>query len=84
VSEEQQVTVNREHRSPTEAEWPVLEELREHIYQYWLAGPGGKPGDPGWHPCRCGWEGYWSAWQPHVAQALVEKLGPGLGVSGDD
>lgn len=31
---------------------------------------GSKQDDPGWHPCTCGWEGYWSAFHPHVADHL--------------
>jgi len=29
-----------------------------------------RPSDPGWHCCSCGWEGYWSAFEPHVADEL--------------
>jgi hypothetical protein len=42
--------------------------VRSHRYEVRL--PGAKPEDPGWHPCSCGWEGYWSAFEPHVADEL--------------
>ena len=42
--------------------------LREHRYA--IERGGGKPDDPGWHECTCGWEGYWTNFQPHVADHL--------------
>jgi hypothetical protein len=42
--------------------------LQDHRYVYWVSGS--KPDDPGWHACSCGWEGYWSAFHPHVADHL--------------
>lgn len=33
-----------------------------------------KPDDPGWHPCSCGWEGYWSAFHDHVADHLRQVV----------
>lgn len=60
----------RAPRSPTE--WAVLDTLRGHLYDY--RSRGSKPDDPGWHPCSCGWEGYWCDWQPHVAEQIVAAL----------
>ncbi len=42
--------------------------MRAHRYE--LQEKGSKPDDPGWHPCTCGWEGYWSSFEPHVADEL--------------
>lgn len=41
--------------------------LDQHTYEY------SKPPtirEPGLHPCKCGWEGYWPDFQPHVADML--------------
>lgn len=51
--------------------------LRAHRYDTRTRGT--KPSDPGWHPCSCGWEGYWSSFEPHVADQLrsvVVAAGP--------
>lgn len=42
--------------------------LRDHRYQDHI--PSTKAGDPGWHSCTCGWEGYWSEFDGHVANYL--------------
>ena len=42
--------------------------LIEHVYL--VHAPVIKAGDPGWHPCSCGWEGYWSSFNEHVADHL--------------
>jgi hypothetical protein len=56
-------------------EWLVLTALRRHLYVY--GDKGSKPSDPGWHVCSCGsWEGYWSGYQPHVAEQIVAALAP--------
>lgn len=56
----------------TPTEWAVLTVLREHRYDY--RDKGAKPDDPGWHRCSCGWEGYWSGWQPHVAENVTQTV----------
>jgi len=57
----------------TELEWLLLDELRQHIYRTDRPGVG-RAGDPGWHPCTCGWEGYWVDWHPHVATLLAAVI----------
>lgn len=52
--------------------------VRDHRYDYKRKGI--KPDDPGWHACSCKeWEGYWSGFEPHVADHLrrvaVEAMG---------
>lgn len=71
----------RKVRSKTE--WAVLDELRKHYYD--TRTRGSKPDDPGWHPCTCGWEGYWCDWQPHVAEKITATLpgDPGAGTLED-
>lgn len=40
-------------------------------HRYDLSAKGSRPSDPGWHECSCReWEGYWSAFEPHVADHL--------------
>lgn len=56
----------------SKTEWAVLDELRRHDYDY--RNKGEKPDDPGWHACRCGWEGYWCDYQPHVAERITIAL----------
>lgn len=58
-------------RSATE--WMVLDMLRRHHYD--TRDRGGKPDDPGWHVCSCGWGGYWSDFHPHLAERIVKALG---------
>lgn len=53
--------------------------LNQHIYNSHLIGAE-RPDDPGWHPCRCGWEGYYSDFHPHVADYLRATV---LAVQGD-
>jgi hypothetical protein len=49
--------------------------LQSHRYTY--KRKGSKPDDPGWHECSCGdWEGYWSSFEPHVADRLREVVAP--------
>lgn len=62
-----------EHRKPTDEEWPILQELRLHYYDHREKGSE-RPSDPGWHVCRCGWQGYWSDYDPHVAQRVAAAL----------
>ena len=42
--------------------------LNSHRYDY--RRKGSKPDSPGWHECSCGWEGYWTSFNPHVANHL--------------
>lgn len=65
------------HRPPTNFEWPILDVIRAHRFETHRRG-NDRPEDPGWHPCRCGWEGYWSDFEPHVATHVAEAvLAPG-------
>jgi hypothetical protein len=48
--------------------------LNRHIYESWKPGVKTKQDDPGWHPCRCGWEGYWAMYHNHVANHLRKAL----------
>ena len=56
--------------------------LRHHRYDY--NRKGAKPDDPGWHACTCGWEGYWSGFEPHVADHLRAVVAVRLTQSWDD
>jgi hypothetical protein len=62
----------RESREPgwyRDVGYALQDALRLHLYDYRRKGE--KPDDPGWHECTCGtWQGYWSGWQPHVADHL--------------
>ena len=53
--------------------WQLQDVLTAHHYRSDRPGTE-KVGDPGWHPCTCGWEGYWSAFKPHVADHLREVV----------
>ena len=57
-------------RFDDDVEYAVLTVLRHHIYRTDRQG-NERPDDPGWHPCTCGWEGYWSDYQPHVASHVT-------------
>ena len=46
----------------------VLDVLDAHRYLY-------DGVAPGWNSCSCGWQGYWSQFNPHVADCVVEALG---------
>lgn len=62
----------RENREPgwTEDIGYVLQNILQS-HHYLTGVPGLKrPNDPGWNPCTCGWEGYWSDYEPHVADLL--------------
>jgi hypothetical protein len=59
-------------RVRSRTEWAVLDLLRGHLYDY--RDKGSKPVDPGWHACKCGWQGHWCDYQPHVAQKIVEAV----------
>src|SRR5690554_2077631 len=50
----------------------IQDQLRRH--DYLIGRKGEKPDDPGWNECRCGWEGYWSGFHPHVADHIREAL----------
>lgn len=50
----------------------MLDEVRQHYYDVFAKGT--KPDDPGWHSCRCGWQGYWCDYEPHVAERIVGAL----------
>lgn len=43
--------------------------VRSHRYESRNRGTQ-RLNDPGWHPCSCGWEGYWHGFEPHVADEL--------------
>jgi hypothetical protein len=58
----------------SEPYWSVLETMQKHVYDY--DSKGSRPDSPGWHTCRgCSWEGYWSGFQPHVAEEVIRSLG---------
>lgn len=49
--------------------------IQSHRYDY--LDKGSKPQDPGWHMCSCRtWEGYWSGYEPHVANHLRNAVIP--------
>lgn len=61
----------RESRDPRWTQdigYQLQDALARHQYEY--PSRGSKPGDPGWHACSCGWEGYWSDFHPHLADEL--------------
>ena len=66
---------NRESGWYTDIGYALEGVLRKHQYNY--KATNSKPDDPGWHACTCGdWEGYWSDFEPHVAdhlRALVKE-----------
>lgn len=45
--------------------------LTRHTYLH-----GNLRSEVGWHPCVCGWEGYWSDFEPHVADFLRAEVVP--------
>lgn len=49
-------------------------------HHYDLFDKGSRPTDPGWHTCRCGWEGYWIDFHPHVADHLRGVVIPASGM----
>ena len=59
---------NRETGWTSDIGYALQDVLRDHTYL--VHTPSTKAGDPGWHPCSCGWEGYWSEFHPHVADHL--------------
>lgn len=66
---------NREKGWTRDIGYRLQDVLSEHRYEY--DNKGAKPQDPGWHTCSCGgWQGYWSGFEPHVAdmlRAVVEE-----------
>lgn len=62
-----------------EARWVIRDALSTHRYESHRPGSD-RPSDPGWHPCPCGWQGYWSSFEPHVAEHVCAALlaAPGL------
>lgn len=54
-------------------EWVLLTVMRQHYYKV-QERTATKPDDPGWHACTCGWEGYWSDYQPHVAAEQIKHV----------
>jgi hypothetical protein len=54
------------HRSPTKAEWPVIDVLQLHRYD-----SRANPDDVGLGRCSCGLNMYWSQYEPHLAQMIV-------------
>jgi hypothetical protein len=60
---------NRERGWTNDPGYAFQDVVRQHRYDY--RNKGSKPADPGWHVCSCGgWEGYWSGFEPHVADHL--------------
>lgn len=62
-------------REPKERGWhkdigyELQDVIRAHRYDY--QNKGEKPDEIGWYACTCGdWEGYWSGFEPHVADYL--------------
>ena len=58
--------------------WAVLDTVRAHRYDYVrpCVTPG-KEDDRGWHACRCGWEGYWTGFEPHLTDSIISALTAG-------
>jgi hypothetical protein len=59
---------NRERGWYRDIGYRIQSEMGRHYYD--TRSKGAKPDDPGWHACRCGWEGYWSGYDSHVADHL--------------
>lgn len=59
---------NRERGWTGDLGYALQDVIRGHRYRY--DRKGSKPLDPGWHECDCGWAGYWSSYEPHVADEL--------------
>lgn len=67
----------REDRGPKWSDdlgYLLQDALRAHHYDY--SGHGSRPDDPGWHPCDCGWEGYWTGYEEHVIDHLRSVVAP--------
>lgn len=66
---------NREPKWYRDIGYALQEIIQRHRYDY--DNKGTKPQAPGWHMCSCGaWEGYWSGFQPHVANHLRNAVIP--------
>lgn len=64
---------NRESNWYRDIGYQLQEVIRAHRYD--IKAKGEKPDDPGWHECSCGeWAGYWSGFEPHVADHLRAAL----------
>lgn len=72
VSEESRWRLNREKGWQKDIGYLLQDGIRSHRYEDRRIGS--RPTDPGWHPCSCGWEGYWSSFEPHVADGLRKIL----------
>ena len=66
---------------PTAEEWPLLDVLRGHVWRSDVDGDL-RVGDPGWHACSCGLQGYWSDFHPHLAAELAVVVGWGVDEAG--
>lgn len=68
----------REYKEPgsgwqNDIGYKLQDVLQAHHYDY--KNKGEKPDTVGWHACTCGqWEGYWSGFEPHVADQLREAV----------
>lgn len=73
---------NREFGWYRDIGYELQKVIQTHRYRYDAKGE--KPDDPGWHECSCGgWAGYWSGFEPHVAdhlRALMMKKVPQVSI----
>lgn len=63
----------RDNREPgwyNDIGYKIQDALRKHLYQDWIR----IEGKVGWHACKCGWEGYWCDFEPHVVDYLREVV----------
>lgn len=70
---------NRERGWSRDIGYSLQDVLGAHHYD--LFNKGSRPEDPGWHTCRCGWEGYWVDFHPHVADHLRNIVIPASGMN---
>lgn len=70
---------NRDRGWSRDVGYSLQDVLGAHHYD--LSNKGSRPEDPGWHTCRCGWEGYWIDFHPHVADHLRGVVIPASGMN---
>lgn len=64
---------NREKGWQHDIGYLLQDTVRSHRYELWENGT--ERSGTGWHPCSCGaWEGYWSDFEPHLADELRKIL----------
>lgn len=72
IPEESRWRQNREKGWQKDIGYLLQDVVRSHRYELWENGT--EKSGTGWHPCSCGWEGYWSSFEPHVADELRKIL----------